>query len=60
MSGNGARAAGIDTSVPNVARIYDYILGGKDKLFRNYLCPTCAYLVKQAIYLRKRCPDVPT
>ena len=30
MSGNGAGAPGIDTSVPNVARIYDYILGGKD------------------------------
>jgi S-adenosyl methyltransferase len=30
LSGNGAGAAGIDTSVPNVARIYDYILGGKD------------------------------
>jgi S-adenosyl methyltransferase len=30
LSGNGTGAAGIDTSVPNVARIYDYILGGKD------------------------------
>ena len=30
LSGNGRGAAGIDTSVPNVARIYDYILGGKD------------------------------
>ena len=30
MSGSGPGAAGIDTSVPNVARIYDYILGGKD------------------------------
>jgi len=30
LSGNGAGPAGIDTSVPNVARIYDYILGGKD------------------------------
>jgi hypothetical protein len=30
VSGNGPRWAGIDTSVPNVARIYDYILGGKD------------------------------
>jgi S-adenosyl methyltransferase len=30
LSGNGVGAAGIDTSVPNVARIYDYILGGKD------------------------------
>jgi hypothetical protein len=30
LSGNGPRSAGIDTSVPNVARIYDYILGGKD------------------------------
>jgi hypothetical protein len=27
---NGAGPAGINTSVPNVARIYDYILGGKD------------------------------
>jgi hypothetical protein len=30
VSGNGAGSAGINTSVPNVARIYDYILGGKD------------------------------
>jgi S-adenosyl methyltransferase len=30
LSGNGAGPFGIDTSVPNVARIYDYILGGKD------------------------------
>ncbi len=30
MSGNSAGSVGIDTSVPNVARIYDYILGGKD------------------------------
>ena len=30
MSGNGAGSGGINTSVPNVARIYDYILGGKD------------------------------
>src|ERR1700761_6623313 len=30
VSGKGPRSAGIDTSVPNVARIYDYILGGKD------------------------------
>ena len=29
-SGSSAESAGIDTSVPNVARIYDYILGGKD------------------------------
>ena len=30
VSGSGFGAAGIDTSVPNVARIYDYMLGGKD------------------------------
>jgi SAM-dependent methyltransferase len=30
VSGSAAGPAGIDTSVPNVARIYDYILGGKD------------------------------
>ena len=31
MTGSGAGSAGgIDTSAPNVARIYDYILGGKD------------------------------
>src|SRR5579863_8227446 len=30
VSGNSPRSAGINTSVPNVARIYDYILGGKD------------------------------
>lgn len=30
MSGSGPGPVGIDTSVPNVARIYDYILGGKD------------------------------
>ena len=29
-SGSSAESAGIDTSVPNVARIYDYLLGGKD------------------------------
>ena len=31
LTGSGAGATGgIDTSTPNVARIYDYILGGKD------------------------------
>jgi O-methyltransferase involved in polyketide biosynthesis len=30
LSESGVGAAGINTSVPNVARIYDYILGGKD------------------------------
>jgi S-adenosyl methyltransferase len=30
LSRNGAGLGGINTSVPNVARIYDYILGGKD------------------------------
>ena len=31
LTGSGAGATGgIDTSAPNVARIYDYILGGKD------------------------------
>jgi hypothetical protein len=30
VSGNGTGLAGINASVPNVARIYDYILGGKD------------------------------
>jgi hypothetical protein len=30
MGGSGAGPGGINTSVPNVARIYDYILGGKD------------------------------
>jgi len=30
LGGSGAGPAGIDTSVPNVARIYEYILGGKD------------------------------
>ena len=30
LGGSGAGPASIDTSVPNVARIYDYILGGKD------------------------------
>jgi hypothetical protein len=32
LSESGARPAGIDTSVPNVARIYDYVLGGKDNI----------------------------
>jgi len=32
LSGSGAGSVGIDTSVPNVARIYDYILGGKDNI----------------------------
>jgi S-adenosyl methyltransferase len=30
MTGRGLAARGIDTSTPNVARIYDYLLGGKD------------------------------
>jgi hypothetical protein len=30
VSGSDGGVVGIDTSVPNVARIYDYILGGKD------------------------------
>ena len=30
LGGRGAGSVGINTSVPNVARIYDYILGGKD------------------------------
>jgi SAM-dependent methyltransferase len=30
MSERGRAASGIDTSKPNVARIYDYLLGGKD------------------------------
>jgi hypothetical protein len=30
MTGQGATARSIDTSTPNVARIYDYLLGGKD------------------------------
>jgi S-adenosyl methyltransferase len=30
LSESGVGKAGINTSVPNVARIYDYILGGKD------------------------------
>lgn len=30
MNGSDGGTVGIDTSVPNVARIYDYILGGKD------------------------------
>jgi len=30
VSGSGFGVAGIDTSMPNVARIYDYMLGGKD------------------------------
>jgi hypothetical protein len=29
-SGEGSHAPGFDTSVPNVARIYDYLIGGKD------------------------------
>ena len=30
MSGSGQTPAGVDVSVPNVARMYDYYLGGKD------------------------------
>src|SRR6516164_11367770 len=30
MTERGLTARGIDTSTPNVARIYDYLLGGKD------------------------------
>jgi hypothetical protein len=39
LSGNGAGTAGIDTSVPNVARIYDYILGGKDNFAADRAAP---------------------
>jgi O-methyltransferase involved in polyketide biosynthesis len=38
MSGFDAAAAGIDVNTPNVARIYDYALGGKD----NYLADRAA------------------
>jgi len=30
MTETGQAASGVDTTVPNVARIYDYLLGGKD------------------------------
>src|SRR5579862_4584961 len=30
MTERGPAASGIDTNTPNVARIYDYLLGGKD------------------------------
>ena len=30
MTELGLAARGIDTTTPNVARIYDYLLGGKD------------------------------
>ena len=30
MTERGPGARGVDTSTPNVARIYDYLLGGKD------------------------------
>jgi hypothetical protein len=30
MSGDGRRPSGLDVTKPNVARIYDYLLGGKD------------------------------
>jgi len=30
MTERGRTASGIDTTTPNVARIYDYLLGGKD------------------------------
>ena len=30
VTGRAAAARGLDTSVPNAARIYDYLLGGKD------------------------------
>ena len=30
MTERGLAARGIDTTTPNVARIYDYLLGGKD------------------------------
>jgi hypothetical protein len=37
MTEAGDLARSVDVSVPNVARIYDYILGGKDisKWFRD-------------------------
>src|SRR5215813_6308784 len=30
MTGHGAGPGDIDTATPNVARMYDYLLGGKD------------------------------
>ena len=30
VSNSASEAAGFDTSIPNVARVYDYLLGGKD------------------------------
>ena len=32
MTERGLAARGIDTNTPNVARIYDYLLGGKDNI----------------------------
>jgi hypothetical protein len=32
MTGQDRTPGGIDTSTPNVARIYDFLLGGKDNL----------------------------
>ena len=32
MTERDLAASGIDTTVPNVARIYDYLLGGMDNL----------------------------
>jgi hypothetical protein len=51
MTERGQAANGIDTSKPNVARIYDYLLGGKDNFAVDraatatespWSAPTCA------------------
>ena len=59
MSGNGGGLAGINTSVPNVARIYDYVLGGKDNISQavltiRYSDPTATIQERQTQLARVR------
>ena len=32
---------GVDVTRPSIARIYDYLLYGKDNFYCTLLCPTC-------------------
>jgi S-adenosyl methyltransferase len=55
VAGQGSAPSGIDTRIPNVARMYDYALGGKDNISQvvspiPYSHPTAAVQGRQAHY----------
>jgi S-adenosyl methyltransferase len=47
MTERGLAARGIDTTTPNVARIYDYLLGGKDNI--SQVVPGLPYRDRTAV-----------